>query len=174
MNWEHHQWGEWRCGRAKKEVGRQATHGRAESTSSRKPVQISKTTITDNIVQQKVRSYDDEGPRCWLAHCPNAPSSHKPCSHGRRLCIAGFCIADTGALLVLALERCFACICIPDSCVLHSHCGRVFLCGADTCIVFTLRVRAGASACLVFTDACNYGICIAGARSCIAGGCVTH
>ena len=115
------------------------------------------------------KSSHDEGPRCWLAHCPHAPSSHTPCSHRRSSCIACFCIAEVYALCVFAFQMCFAGICIPDVGVLHSHCGRVCIRGADACIGFTLRALELASACIVFANACTYSICIAGACMCIAG-----
>ena len=68
---------------------------------------------------------------------------------------------------------CIACICIADVCVLHSHCD-VCVCSADACIVVVLQVIVFSSACIVFANACTYGICNAGARNCIGGVCVAH
>ena len=85
------------------------------------------------------------------------------------MCIPCFCIPDVYALLVFALQTCFACIYIPDGCVLHSHYGRVGIRGAEVCIGFTLRVLVFASACIVFANACTYSICITGACMCITG-----
>ena len=49
-------------------------------------------------------------------------------------CIACLCTAEVYALCVVAFQMCFAGICIPDVGVLHSHCGRVCIRGADACI----------------------------------------
>ena len=97
------------------------------------------------------------------------------------------------AVKVLALR--IDCICIAD--VYASHSFRLFahvahtrlVCTHITCIVVALWLHCRcfvfvlqgfalhivyASACIVFENACIYGICIAGHRNCTAGVCVAH